>query len=95
MASTPREIVYQALQFEGPPRAPRQLWSLPWAEMHHGDVLLALQRDFPPDIVGAPGFPRETPPTRGDAHKIGEYVDEWGCVFENIQEGVIGEVKRP
>lgn len=27
--------------------------------------------------------------------KSGEYVDEWGCVFENRQKGVIGEVKRP
>ena len=26
---------------------------------------------------------------------IGEYVDEWGCTFVNIQEGVIGEVKQP
>ena len=25
----------------------------------------------------------------------GVYVDEWGCEFENCQEGVIGEVKRP
>lgn len=25
----------------------------------------------------------------------GEYVDEWGCRFTNIHEGVIGEVKEP
>lgn len=95
MASTPREIVYQTLDFEGPPRAPRQLWSLPWAELHHGEALRAIQRDFPPDIVGAPAFLREAPPTRGNAHRVGTYVDEWGCAFENIQEGVIGEVKQP
>ena len=26
---------------------------------------------------------------------MGEYVDEWGCLFINIHAGVIGEVKEP
>jgi len=31
----------------------------------------------------------------GDPYATGTYTDEWGCVFENIQAGVIGEVKHP
>ncbi|MCC6145836.1 MAG: methyltransferase, partial [Candidatus Hydrogenedentes bacterium] len=95
MSATPRELVHQTLNFAGPARAPRQLWTLPWAERHHGEALRAIQHDYPDDIVSAPSFLRETPFTRGDQYGIGEYQDEWGCVFENIQEGVIGEVKRP
>ncbi len=33
--------------------------------------------------------------TEGDPYEIGQYRDEWGCVFQNIQAGVIGEVKEP
>lgn len=95
MASSPREIVYQALNFQDPPRAPQQLWHLPWAEMYHPRELAAIQEAFPPDIAGAPTILREAPHTEGEIHRKGRFVDEWGCFFENIQDGVIGEVKDP
>lgn len=95
MAATPRELVFQTLNFEGPYRAPRQLWLLPWATKHYPEEVEALRRDFPDDIQGIGGHHRELPRTQGDAHTIGEYVDEWGATFHNIQEGVIGEVKDP
>jgi hypothetical protein len=95
MTATSRELVYQALHLEGPGRAPRQLWTLPWAERHHPEALRAIQRDYPDDIVGAPALLREQATTRGDQYAVGEYEDEWGCVFQNVQEGVIGEVKHP
>jgi len=95
MAATPRELVYQTLNFEGPARAPRQLWVLPWAEQHYPEELAALRRDFPDDIKGIGGHHRVLPKTAGDPHRIGTYTDEWGATFHNIQDGVIGEVKDP
>ncbi len=50
---------------------------------------------FPGDIVSAPGQCRPSPRTNGNAYAVGEYTDEWGCVFRNLQAGVIGEVKEP
>lgn len=38
---------------------------------------------------------KEQPSTKGDPYAVGEYVDEWGCIFTNIHRGVIGEVKQP
>lgn len=38
---------------------------------------------------------KEQPVTKGDPYAVGEYVDEWGCIFTNIHRGVIGEVKTP
>ena len=35
------------------------------------------------------------PKTTGDQCVIGTYIDEWGCTFENRQNGIIGEVKEP
>ncbi|NLF01857.1 MAG: methyltransferase [Anaerolineales bacterium] len=91
----PRELVYRTLAFDGPERVPRQLWTLPWAGIHHAEALAEIRRRFPDDIVSAPSFLRTPLRTQGDAYEPGRYVDEWGCVFENRQRGVIGEVKEP
>lgn len=90
-----RELVYRALSFHNPERMPRQLWYLPWAEIYYPEELKKIQRRFPDDIVNAPAFHKIPPQTIGDPHEIGEYIDEWGCSFGNIQRGVIGEVKKP
>jgi len=95
MAHTSRELVYQTLNFENPSRAPRNLWFLPWTEKHFPEALKEIGRDFPDDFATAPGYYRQSPKTQGDPYAIGRYTDEWGCVFENLQEGVIGEVKDP
>lgn len=54
-----------------------------------------LARDFEWDFDGPDTVLKEPPTTKGDAYTVGEYVDEWGCVFTNIHRGVIGEVKKP
>lgn len=95
MSATSRELVLQTLHFENPERAPRQLWSLPWATIHYPEQMRAIREEFPDDIGGVGGHHRELPRTEGDPCKVGIYVDEWGCVFHNLQEGVIGEVKEP
>ncbi len=89
-----RELVYRTLEFNGPKRAPRQQWTLPWAEIHYPEELNSIRADFPDDIVGAPGFNREYPKTVGEPYEIGVFVDHWGCKFTNVQRGVIGEIKE-
>ncbi|MEK6794680.1 MAG: uroporphyrinogen decarboxylase family protein [Spirochaetota bacterium] len=92
---TSRELVYASLEFDSPDRTPRHLWISPWAKIHHNDAVDALVRDFPSDI-GGPGVRYARQPSReGDMYRIGTYRDEWGCVFENVQNGVHGEVKMP
>lgn len=95
MSQTPREIVRRALRFETPERLPRDLWALPWATKRYPEVMAELRRRFPSDFDGPPGVYAESPRQRGDRYAVGTYTDEWGCVFENVQEGVIGEVKQP
>jgi len=92
---TSRNLVRKTLEFDSPPRVPRQLWVLPWAEDHYHDELCAIQSAFPDDIVSAPGYHERIPKTIGEPYNIGTYVDEWGCKFINIQQGVWGEVKEP
>lgn len=92
---TSREIVRATLEFQNPPRAPRDMWLLEWANIHHKQDVERIQRDFPSDFSGPVDFLKEKPKTVGDPCKVGTYIDEWGCVFTNIQAGVIGEVKNP
>lgn len=90
-----RERINRTLEFNRPDRIARELWALPWAEMNYPDEVAAIRKDFPTDMSGAPGRLSKAPRTEGDPHLKGTYQDEWGCVFTNIQDGVIGEVKEP
>ena len=93
---TSRDLVKATLEFENKTgRVPRQMWTLPWAEIYAADMLHKIRRDFPDDISGAPGILASPTISKGDPYTVGTYVDEWGCVFTNIQSGVIGEVKTP
>lgn len=93
---TSRELVYATLEFRNKTeRVPRELWTLPWADIHHGEKLAQIRRDFEPDIVSAPAKMNTPDISRGDINKKGEYIDPWGCRFFNLQDGVIGEVKTP
>ena len=92
---TPRELMKATLHFENKTgRVPRDLWTLPWAEKHEGEMLQKIVTQFPNDLL--------TPPTRlhtpsieqGNPCAVGIYIDPWGCKFTNIQDGVIGEVKE-
>jgi len=94
-SATPRDLVKQALEFQGPARLPRQLWLLPWATKRYPDEVARLERDYPSDIVTIPIFCSEPVPGQGNAHSVGTFVDAWGCTFHNLQEGIIGEVKEP
>ncbi|WP_428867539.1 uroporphyrinogen decarboxylase family protein [Clostridium sediminicola] len=90
-----RELVYKTLNFQCPERVPRQLWVLPWAVNNHSEELKKIQKVFPDDIVGSPGFNKVIPKTDGDPYEVGTYIDHWGCKFTNYQKGIIGEIKEP
>jgi len=83
------------LTFENPERIPRDLWVLPFAEIHFPEAISNISRDFPNDIVKPDYEYPATPIVRGDRHAVGYCTDAWGCEFKNIQAGIIGEVETP
>lgn len=117
---TSRERVRQALTFQKPDRAPRDLWLLGTIPAWHSQELQVLLAQYPMDFARAPlawrkrplaadehaidpsidresllyatspGGPRQPTPTF-----VGRYVDEWGCEWEVLEPGVVGEVIRP
>ncbi len=95
-AMTSRERVCRCVEFTRPDRPPRDLWLQPASSAYYGqDRIDALRRRWPGDIeqcfVGRPAPMR----VRGDAHAVGQFRDDWGCVFENLKAGFIGEVRDP
>jgi len=93
---TGRERVLRCLESAKPDRAPRDLWMLPGAILHHGQSAIdAFRKRWPTDFVQcSAGKPRPLR-SQGDPYKPGRSTDEWGCVFENLVAGVHGEVKQP
>ncbi|MBN1247812.1 MAG: methyltransferase [Anaerolineae bacterium] len=90
---TSRERVIKALRFDYPDRAPRDLWTLPGIPKYHRAALDRVLAQYPTDFA-VPDFsygPAKR--ARGTPAEVGTYVDEWGCVWEVGQPGVIGEVK--
>ena len=92
---TSRELVRRTLEFDAPPTVPRQAWILPWAEERYPDAVARLRREYPDDLMAAPGLYRAPLPVSGSRYEKGIYIDEWGCRFENIHGGVIGIVREP
>ena len=91
----PRERVFRALEFESPDRAPRNLWALDWVLMFAAKEMGSLQQDFPDDFTRVENVLYPGDRCKGQPRRKGTYVDEWGCVWECGEDGVIGEVKGP
>ena len=93
---TSKELVLRTLEFENTSgRVPRDLWVLPWAEYNYPEQLSAIRKKYPPDITGVSLRLKEKGISYGDMYGIGEYTDDFGCVFTNAVRGIIGEVKKP
>ena len=71
------------------------MWLLPWASIHHAEEVKRIQSKYPDDIIGPPFTCREMPITKGDMFAVGTYEDEWGCVWENEEAGIVGQIKNP
>jgi len=93
---TSRELMLRTLEFKNTDgRVPRDLWTLPWADMNHPEMLKKLRAGFDWDLSGPKIEYSQKPIGSGDMYEIGQATDDWGCTFTNIQRGVIGEVKTP
>ena len=92
---TSRELVLATLEFKNKTdRAPRHMWTLPWAYTNHRGMVERIHTEYPDDFAEAPEILSEKTIEEGDEYAVGTYRDRWGCLFTNIQEGIIGEAKE-
>jgi uroporphyrinogen decarboxylase len=92
---TSRERIINALHFEKPDRVPRDLWLLAGATFFKKADVDELRRRFAMDMECAPVKTPRLPHMKGEWAEAGVHIDAWGCEFQNIQRGVVGEVKNP
>ena len=93
---TGREIFTRTLRHEPVERLPRDLWTVPYIGMYRRDEWERVLAMYPVDLTGAGGFHYgESPYVKGEAYRKGSYTDEFGAVWEVLEDGVTGEVKDP
>lgn len=95
---TERERVIRALQFKHPDRVPRHLTLLPAVRLFRKKELDAFLQKIPLDFYVVAHREEAYGPSKrakGSCEKVGCYTDPWGCVWETMQAGIIGEIKSP
>ncbi len=90
-----RRLVEKTLNFDSPERIPRHKSILPWAEENYPAEVQSLHEIFPDDMVMAPTVYAKSLESKGGRYRKGTYIDEWGCIFTNPLDGVIGIVQTP
>jgi uroporphyrinogen decarboxylase len=90
-----RELVIQTLNFASPLRIPRQCWVLPWAQKRYPEECARLELEFPDDIIPVQGMYSVPQKNKGNRYEEGAYIDEWGCIFNNVHAGLIGVPVEP
>jgi len=93
--TTSRELVIKTLRHESVKRTPRDVWYLQGIDIFRRDEFDKFIELYPLDFLkpklNVPVSEREKPLVG----LTGKYTDAWGCTWEVMQPGVIGEVKEP
>ncbi|MCP4246182.1 MAG: methyltransferase [bacterium] len=91
---TSRERIVAVLRGQTPDRIARAYTAVPGFEHEHPGALARIEQRFPQDVADC-GYRLPDGAVQGDPYAVGTYVDEWGCAFENVHAGVIGQVTDP
>ncbi|MCL1796657.1 MAG: methyltransferase [Clostridia bacterium] len=93
---TGRQRVIKALDHEPVDRLPRDVWTVPYIDMFRSGDLRRVLDMYPSDISTPGGFRYGSSRlAKGVPCRVGRYTDEFGCGWEVLEDGVIGEVKDP
>ena len=74
----------QAMKYEYPEEIPYSCGLLPAVWIHHGKEMVKIAKEYPDFIENIPDLSNIPIPL---TYQAGEHIDEWGCVWSNIDEG--------
>nr|MDO8133957.1 uroporphyrinogen decarboxylase family protein [Candidatus Njordarchaeum guaymaensis] len=84
-----KERVIRAIEFGGPDKVPNGCYYLPGALDKYSGRLLSLFKAYPRDFAESVwGDVREIV----NAYSPGVYTDKWGCVWKNVNPGLLGRI---
>ena len=91
-----RERYRRAITFGGPDRVPVMHRTIPGAFRRHGGKLEALYERYPSDVLLSPStrawFAFKRARRRGRAAALHGVTDEWGCVWDSLNDDYLGQV---
>ena len=82
-----RKRLMQAITYQYPDEIPISCGILPAAWKKYGQGLVALAKEYPEFIPEAPDL-NNLEALLPSTYHLGTHVDEWGCVWSNIEEGM-------
>jgi uroporphyrinogen decarboxylase len=93
---TGRELFTGALLHQEIDRLPRDLWMVPYIYQYRQKELDRFRELFPVDLTYPSGMHYgKSHYVKGEAYRKGSYTDEFGTIWEELEDGVTGEVKKP
>ena len=75
----------KAMTYNYPDEIPISVGILPAAWKYHAQELVRLANDYPDFISYIPDLDNIP---MSDSYRYGNYTDEWGCIWSNIEEGM-------
>ena len=81
------ERLLKALTYQFPDEIPIGCWLLPAAWKRYGKILVDIAGEYPDFIPHAPNLD-DLDSNMPATYRVGQYVDEWGCVWSNVTEGM-------
>lgn len=90
-----RERVERTLKHQSVDRAPRDLWALPGVTVKRQEDWTRLREKYTFDDLQSAGSPYgRSRYAKGTPYEDRQYTDDFGCVWESGEYGVVGEVKQ-
>ena len=78
----------RAMTYQYPERIPVWVNFLPATWLHYGEELIRLAKEYPDLIYNVPESVEQVRQNMAPTYRLGEYTDEWGCVWKNLEEGM-------
>lgn len=85
--STYNERLIKAINFDYPDEIPVGCGVLPAAWVKFGPELVKMAKDYPEFITRVPDL-NDIKSIYPETYHYGDHVDEWGCVWSNIDDGM-------
>lgn len=92
-ATLPLDDRMKAATWARPGLIPIGAGILPAAWMKHRERMDAIAKRYP-EVFGAQPEQRDYDTVWSDTYHYGDHTDRWGCVWENVQEGMEAIVRR-